>query len=512
MPLSFTPSSINLPTPPSYAAAPMGAPVNPNALTALSELGNIQATRQGIATSQQALAKAQATFGADVSIREEEAKQQAIKTNLEELKQTRSHHVNIVDNIADLIKDPNLTQEKIVKKATELNKNQKGNDASLKQFLMSMPDSNDPTTLKQFLTSQQLAVLDAQARLEKTNPSIKFQNVGGAIVPTAEGNPELANVRPGTQVGTAIPTTIAPTVVTNQITGAPYVIGGGRQPGNQPQGGSVPLNQLQPQGQPLTQPQGQPQGQPVQQAPRAVSAPAVQPQGVQGKQQSQLQQLSNESAANFNARVAQVQNSVIQAQDQFTNPNSELGHIPTLQQVNNNIMGLLKDPSVNTGAVQDYLAKRTNKGLSNPKEQELAKYLEQRIQARTPKSDADAESKKAAYGSFNLDKSALMDLVRQDNAWITTQDLRAKGRLFNAGSATSPNFGKVAEFNNQFAQFARDPKLMLYVSLAGENPNKISMDKSDHEAATKYFGNMSKDQKEKLELQRQTLLKLIGAQ
>ena len=448
MPLSFTPSSINLPTPPSYAAAPMGSPVNPDALTALSELGNIQATRQGIATSQQALAKAQATFGADVSIREEEAKQQAIKTNLEELKQTRSHHVNIVDNIADLIKDPNLTQEKIVKKATELNKNQKGNDASLKQFLMSMPDSNDPTTLKQFLTSQQLAVLDAQARLEKTNPSITFQNVGGAIVPTAEGNPELANVRPGTQVGTAIPTTIAPTVVTNQITGAPYVIGGGRQPGNQPQGGSVPLNQLQP--------QGQPQGQPVQQAPRVAPAPAVQPQGVQGNQQSQLQQLPNESPANFNARVAQVQNSLVKAQDQYTNPNSELGHIPTLQQVNNNIMSLLKDPSVNTGAVQDYLAKRTNKGLSNPKEQELAKYLEQRIQARTPKSDADAESKKAAFGSFNLDKSALMDLVRQDNAWITTQDLRAKGTLFNAGSATNPNFGKVAEFNNQFSQFARD--------------------------------------------------------
>lgn len=73
MPLSFTPSSINLPTPPSYAAAPMGSPVNPNSLATLGELTNIDAARQGIATSEQALKKAQATFGADVSRAESEA-------------------------------------------------------------------------------------------------------------------------------------------------------------------------------------------------------------------------------------------------------------------------------------------------------------------------------------------------------------------------------------------------------------------------------------------------------
>jgi len=73
MALTFTPSSINLPTPPSYAAAPMGSPVNANSLATLGELTNIEATRQGIATSEQALKKAQATYGADVSRAESEA-------------------------------------------------------------------------------------------------------------------------------------------------------------------------------------------------------------------------------------------------------------------------------------------------------------------------------------------------------------------------------------------------------------------------------------------------------
>ena len=86
MPLSFTPSSINLPTPPSYAAAPMGSPVNPDALTALSELGNIQATRQGIATSQQALAKSIATFEPDVAKAEAEAKRATTEAQSANLK------------------------------------------------------------------------------------------------------------------------------------------------------------------------------------------------------------------------------------------------------------------------------------------------------------------------------------------------------------------------------------------------------------------------------------------
>jgi len=73
MALTFNPVSVNLPTPPSYAAAPMGQAPNPNALSSLADLTNIQATQQGIETSQQALKKAKATYGFDVSKAESEA-------------------------------------------------------------------------------------------------------------------------------------------------------------------------------------------------------------------------------------------------------------------------------------------------------------------------------------------------------------------------------------------------------------------------------------------------------
>ena len=73
MALTFNPVQTNLPTPSSFAGAPMGAPVNPNALSSLAELTNIQSTQQGIATSEQALKKAQATYGYDVSKAESEA-------------------------------------------------------------------------------------------------------------------------------------------------------------------------------------------------------------------------------------------------------------------------------------------------------------------------------------------------------------------------------------------------------------------------------------------------------
>ena len=70
-------------------------------------------------------------------------------------------------------------------------------------------------------------------------------------------------------------------------------------------------------------------------------------------------------------------------------------------------MTLLKDPSVDTGAIADYLANKTNNGALNAKEQELTKYLQQRIQNLSPRTDNDAASKQTAYGSFNMSKEAL---------------------------------------------------------------------------------------------------------
>ena len=308
----------------------------------------------------------------------------------------------------------------------------------------------------------------------------------------------------GQQIGYA-PTVLAPQVVTNQITKAPYVMGGGNAPGVQMYNqGPVPASSVSVQGA---------GGAPVQgmAAPQTMGQARPQNQAI-GQPSGQLSQQSNESPENFGARVQQTQNSYLKAQDQYTNVNSQFGHIPTIKNINGSIIGLLKDPTVDTGAVASYLAGKTNYANLSPKEQELNKLLQQRIQNLSPKSDADAESKKTAYGSLALKKEALLDLVRRDQQWVTTQDLQAKGTLHNGGNAVNPNYGKVADFNSKFSQYAANPNLMRYISVVGEDPAKIRLDKADLELLNKEMGNVPVEKRKQLEQQRQELLKIVNGQ
>lgn len=420
--------------------------------------------------------------------------------------------------------DKPVTADDIKGTVTSIMKNSGAPDNAIKQALAALPAGGTDRENRAFIARHATNSLSAESQLEKLFPAAVGTNVGGAVVPLSGGGP-LAYTAPGTQVGPAQATTISPQVATNQITGAPMVIGGGRGVGTQPTVGgpayginAQPVNPVSTIGQPMAAPTRQPQAQPMSQP---SAQPPTQPQGqvvtqpvgqsqpkVQGG--AQLQQLPNESPANFNARVAQVQNSFVKAQDQFNNTGSEFGHIPTIKNINNNIIGLLKDPDVNTGSVQNYLSKKLGKENLSAKEQELAKYLGQRVQNLSPKSDADAANKKEAYGSLQMKKEALMDLVRQDQAWVTSQELQAKGVLNNGGSATNPNFGRVAEFNNQFTQFASDPALMKYIAIIGENPDKAQLDKSDIADLQKDFGSMTAEQRQKMELKRKTLLKLVN--
>jgi hypothetical protein len=419
--------------------------------------------------------------------------------------------------------DKPVTADDIKGTVTSIMRNSGAPDNAIKQALAALPAGGTDRENRAFIARHATNSLSAESQLEKLFPAAVGTNVGGAVVPLSGGGP-LAYTAPGTQVGPAQATTISPQVATNQITGAPMVIGGGRGVGTQPTVGgpayginaqavnpvsgigqpTAPLAQpsrapmSQPSAQPPTQPQGQVLTQPVGQQPS-------QPKGG-----AQLQQLPNESPANFNARVAQVQNSFVKAQDQFNNTASEFGHIPTIKNINNNIISLLKDPDVNTGSVQNYLSKKLGKENLSAKEQELAKYLGQRVQNLSPKSDADAANKKEAYGSLQMKKEALMDLVRQDQAWVTSQELQAKGVLNNGGSATNPNFGRVAEFNNTFTQFASDPSLMKYISIIGENPDKAQLDKSDIADLQKEFGSMTPQKRQEMELKRKTLLRLVN--
>jgi hypothetical protein len=245
-------------------------------------------------------------------------------------------------------------------------------------------------------------------------------------------------------------------------------------------------------------------------APIAGAMPAQQAKG-----SGQLAQLPNESPANFNARVAATQSAFTSAADQFNNPRSELGHIPTIQSINTNILKLLKDPNVDTGSVTDYLAGKTNLANLSAQQQELVKYLGQRVQNLTTRSDADTASKKAAYGALNMNKEALMNIVRQDNDWLEQQRLFATGILKNGQNAQNPqnpNYGGVSNFTTNFTKFSSDPqfsKLMRYISLVGEGKT-AKLDAGDKQEFSKLVGPLSADERKALEQKRQQLLQLVN--
>ena len=322
------------------------------------------------------------------------------------------------------------------------------------------------------------------------------QGAGTALLSAQPGNM-------GQQVGYA-PNALGPQVFANQITGAPQILGGGNAPQVQNYNqGPVP------QGNVSVQAAG---GQPIVNLGGGGTASAARGAQILPQNQGKPAQQDIESAENFNKRIAFTQGAYLKAQDQYTNINSEYGHIPTIKNINQSILGLLKDPSVNTGAIQSYLAGNTKYANLTPKEQELNKLLEQRVQNLSPKSDADAASKKAAYGSLALKKEALIELVRRDQTWATTQDLQAKGTLHNGGNAVNPNYGRVANFNSQFSQYAADPNLMRYISVVGEDPSKIRIDKHDKDLLDREMGKISIEQRKALEQKRQDLIKLVNGQ
>ena len=216
-------------------------------------------------------------------------------------------------------------------------------------------------------------------------------------------------------------------------------------------------------------------------------------------------------------QLEESQNAYLNSVDMQNNPNSKLGHLPTKKLVTDNIINLLKDPDVDTGPITNYFATNTGQESLTFKEQELAKYLEQRIQNQNPSSQMDLQSKHTAYGSINLKKEALLDLIRNEKATqITTQDLLSRGIIKNGGNPVNPNLNAVNNFKSQFAQYANDPTLMKFISLTGENPNKAQtldgspIDDQDKNELNRLLTGMTKEQKQSLLDRRSNLLRLVN--
>ena len=377
---------------------------------------------------------------------------------------------------------PDLNAQDIIDRATEINQNAGGNEKSLKQLLMGLPPSGTPTQYKQFLAQAHLKSLTALADIEKRYPAASAISSGGQINLVSTGNPLLTGAPAGTQLGAPIQQTVTPgernQIIGTDAAGNPIYASKGASGNIQGVGVPTPIAPAN--------------------APAGATMPVIVPAGQTGET------YKGQATSGYNL----YQNAI----DTMTNPNSKAGYLPAKKQVTDNIITLLKDPAVDTGPITNYFASNTGQESLTPKEQELAKYLEQRVQNQNPSSQMDLASKHAAYGSINLKKDALIDLIRNEKATqVTSQDLLNRGVIRVAGNKQNPNINAINGFKDQFAMYANDPTLMKLISLTGEK-QKVHIDKDDKTEINKLLHNMTKEQKQDLLKRRENVLRLVNGE
>jgi hypothetical protein len=202
------------------------------------------------------------------------------------------------------------------------------------------------------------------------------------------------------------------------------------------------------------------------------------------------------------------QNLYTDAIQSLSNPGAP-SYLPNQEFVAQKLLSYLKDPNVKTGPIADALAGKTNQATLTPKEQEILKLIQQRIQNLNPRTDADAQSKKDAYGSFRMDKEALSDIIRQDIGWIRTDMLRKQGIRNYGGNASNPNLEAATNFNSEFSNFAQNPILSQYIGIVGTGKT-AHIDEHDEKALAKLFkeNNLGKVGINALEQARKNLVEM----
>jgi hypothetical protein len=126
-----------------------------------------------------------------------ELQQQQLQLDNQKIDNLNKKFTAIVQNSADLMADPDLTVDKIVNRAKQVNQSFGGDDKSLQQYLIGLPMDNDPKKLKAWLAMEQGKVLSAQQQLDKLYPA--------GILPGQLPNVSIEN-QPGGPQTTQTPT------------------------------------------------------------------------------------------------------------------------------------------------------------------------------------------------------------------------------------------------------------------------------------------------------------------
>lgn len=410
----------------------------------------------------------------------EEAKAQSssatTKSQADKLDYAMKHTNNAVQQLQTIVNKPDLNEKDIVDFITTNVNSLGGPPEAITQALVGLPKNGTPTELRAFAAKKQASMLSTQAQLEKMYPNATMTNEGATITPRQMGNPLLTNQPAGTPAGPSIAATLSPESrkSVTQI---------------DPVSGDTITYDINPQGQPanVRYLKSQPQGGNI---PQAVAPGAT--------------------AETMQAGPKIAIKAVVDA-NTLMNDASQPGHIPTQINITKTLLNKLKDPKLDTGPIENFLAGKTAGESLTPDQQEVAKLLQQRIQNLSPRTDADAESKRQAYGSLSMKKPALIDLIRRDIGNLTNQEMLYGGALNAAGDMTNPNLPAVNNYQQKFTAFSKDPVLMQYMGIVGKG-QKVRVDDQDKAALAKLISEnkLSPTQVQEMEARRKLLVQMSG--
>lgn len=347
---------------------------------------------------------------------------------------------------------------------------------------------NNPQNVQRFLGDKLLAQLDSKSRLD----SILGKGVertfgsGAAIVETS---PFALTQRGAIQPGTLTKEGMAPftaVIETGETVVRPGIAGG--------------IVNLAPEGAPAPAPQRKDRG-------AAAAAPA-RPANAAVAPVSSSMPITRQSYETYEAYKERVNRlSKLPAEANTLLSSAMPDSIPNMEKINNRVLNLLEKKDLDVGPLAKAVADKTGGIGLSPDQQEVIKYLEQRIRQQAARTNQDQDSQRNAFGNFGTAKEALRDIIYTDKGVLAAQRLRYEGIKNAQGSTSSPNLAAIAEFDNKFTGLA-NPDVTYLIGIVG-NKKQNQLTNSDLLQLNKHFGPKSDDEIKNIFKQRDELLRLV---
>ena len=453
-----------------------------------------------------ALQKEKALLPSEIEVGQAAARKATAEADVANLDRNIKHATVATQNIQQLMTKSDLKDSDIIDMVKKTADTHGGNSQSIQQALLGLPVGGTQAQLKAWLAQKMAASTGALAHFEALYPKVAQVDTGANIASVATGNPLVAAEPPGSLTGQYLNKTLAPQVATSP-TGGPMQFGGGGLPSggnldNRPAnvqvspvaGGNANVSNM-PSGASTTTPSNAPKTGGV--TPQSMSHP---------KGSSAIPYIPGEPYDAFKTRAGEVAKMLPTAQIALNI--NEPDAVPNQRYTNEKIQKLLDDPSLDIGAISNAIANKTGGIGLNDKQQEIIKYLEQRIRYESARSNQDQSSQRSAFGSFGTNRGALREIIYKDNGNLMGQELYQRGLLNHGGDINKPNLQSVNQFNNDYSKVA-EPKVVHLISVIGDKSIK-DLTKADKQHLAKEFSGMSDAQIQELMNKRQKLLDLVG--